>query len=342
MKLKRKLYVSIVGLGVGERHLNFLKKNKNIEIVSIFDPDVKKLKKISKKYNVKSVNYFKKVTLEKKTNLVVVASPDHFHTRQIVDCLKTKKNIFIEKPICNNLSDLNLIIRQWKKNKNTSKIRSNLILRTAPLFLWLKRKIDSNYFGRIYSIDAEYLYGRLSKFLNGWRGKTPNYSPMSGGGVHMIDLVCWLIQELPTEVFSESSNICSKKYQKKYKLKSNDFISSNFKFKSGILSRITANLGCAFKHQHTIKIYGSKKTFVYDDLGPRIYSGNDRKFKCTKLKIKTLPRNKTDVLKQFTTSIMTNTYNSKFALNDLRITNVLCYAILSAIKLIKLKIKYII
>jgi predicted dehydrogenase len=165
---------------------------------------------------------------------------------------------------------------------------------------------------------------------------------MAGGGVHMIDLVCWLIQELPIEVFSESSIICSKKYQKKYKLKSNDFISSSFKFKSGVLSRITANLGCAFKHQHVIKIYGSKKTFVYDDLGPRIYSGNDRKFKCTKLKIKTLPRNKTDILKQFTKSIMTNTYNSKFALNDLRITNALCYAILSARKLKKLKIKYII
>ena len=342
MNTKKILYASIVGLGVGERHLNFLKKNKNTEVVSIFDPDVKKLKKLSKKYNVKSVNNFKKIILEKKTNLVVVASPDHFHTRHIVGCLKNKKNIFIEKPICNNLNDLNLIISLWKKNKNISKIRSNLILRTAPLFIWLKKKINSNYFGKIYSIDAEYLYGRLNKFLNGWRGKTHNYSPMSGGGVHMIDLVCWLIQELPTEVFSESSNICSKKYQKKYKLRSDDFISSNFKFKSGVLSRITANLGCAFKHQHIIKIYGSKKTFVYDDIGPRIYSGNDRKFKCTKIKIKKLQKNKTEILKQFTISIMKNTYNSKFALNDLRITNVLCYAILSARKLKKLKIKYII
>jgi hypothetical protein len=101
-------------------------------------------------------------------------------------------------------------------------------------------------------------------------------------------------------------------------------------------------LGCAFKHQHTLKIYGSKKTFIYDDFGPRIYSGNDKKFKCTKLKIKTLPKNKTDILKNFIKSISTNTYNIKFALNDLRIANALCYAILSSIKLKKLKIKYII
>lgn len=340
MKIKKKLYASVAGLGVGERHLNFLTRSKNIEVISIFDPDVKKLKKVSKKYNIKSVNSFKKVILEKKTNLVIVASPDHFHTSQIIDCIKNKKNIFIEKPICNNLSDLNLIIRHWKKNKNTLKIRSNLILRTAPLFIWLKKKIDSNYFGQIYSIDAEYLYGRFNKFLNGWRGKTKDYSPMSGGGVHMIDLVCWLIQDLPSEVFSENSNLCSKEYRKKYNLKSSDYISSNFKFKSGILSRITANLGCAFKHQHTLKIYGSKKTFIYDDFGPRIYSGNDKKIKCAKLKIKTLPKNKTDILKEFTKSILTNTYNIKTILNDLRVTNALCYAILSARKLKKLNIKY--
>lgn len=329
-----------MGLGVGEKHLNFLTKSKNIEIISVFDPDVKKLKKISKKYNTKSVNSFKKIILEKKTNLVIVASPDHFHTQQIVDCIKNKKNIFIEKPICNNLNDLNLIIRHWKKNNYTLKIRSNLILRTSPLFIWLKKKIDSNYFGQIYSIDAEYLYGRFNKFLNGWRGKTADYSPMSGGGVHMIDLVCWLIDDLPSEVFSETSNLCSKEYQKELNLKSSDYISSNFKFKSGILSRITANLGCAFKHQHTLKIYGSKKTFVYDDLGPRIYSGNDKKLKCTKLKIQTLPKNKTDILKEFAKSILTNSYNVKLTLNDLRITNALCYAILSAKKLKKLNIKY--
>jgi hypothetical protein len=52
----------VVGLGVGERHLNFLTKSKNIEIISVFDPDVKKLKKISKKYNTKSVNSFKKMS----------------------------------------------------------------------------------------------------------------------------------------------------------------------------------------------------------------------------------------------------------------------------------------
>ena len=342
MMIKKKLYVSIVGLGVGERHLNFLKKNKNIEVVSIFDPDIKKLKKISKKYNVNCVNSFKKIFLEKKTNLVVIASPDHFHTKQIIECIRNKKNIFIEKPICNNLKDLISITKLWKKNKDKVKIRSNLILRTAPLFIWLKKKIDSNYFGKIYSIDAEYLYGRLNKFVNGWRGKTDGYSPMSGGGVHMIDLICWLIQELPTEVFSQSSNVCTKKYQKKLKLKSDDFISSNFKFNSGILARVTANFGCAFKHQHTLKIYGSKKTFIYDDLGPRVYSGNDKKLKYTELKMQVLPKNKIDILKRFTNNLLTNSYNVKFALNDLKITNALSYAILSAKKLKKLKINYII
>jgi predicted dehydrogenase len=340
MNHKKIINASVSGLGVGEQHLSFLQKNKNVEVISIFDPDLKKLKKLSKKYKVQSVNSFSKIISNKKVNLIVIASPDHIHTNQIVDAIKSKKNIFIEKPICNSLHELNLIIKIWKKNKNKIKIRSNLILRTSPLFVWLKKNIQNNYFGKIYSLDAEYLYGRLNKFKTGWRGKSVNYSPMSGGGVHMLDLICWLMNDFPNEVFSQSNNICTKEYKKKYMLKSDDFISSNFKFKSGVLARITANLGCAFKHQHILKIYGSKKTFIYDDLGPRIYSGNDKKFKCIKLKMQSLPRNKTNILKNLILAIYHDHYNLNYTLNDFRTTTALCYAILSYKKLKKMKINY--
>jgi hypothetical protein len=148
------------------------------------------------------------------------------------------------------------------------------------------------------------------------------------------------MNDFPNEVFSQSNNICTKEYKKKYMLKSDDFISSNFKFKSGVLARITANLGCAFKHQHILKIYGSKKTFIYDDLGPRIYSGNDKKFKCIKLKMQSLPRNKTNILKNLILAIYHDHYNLNYTLNDFRTTTALCYAILSYKKLKKMKINY--
>ena len=50
----------------------------------------------------------------------------------------------------------------------------------------------TNYFGKIYLIEANYNYGRLEKIVKGWRGKIYNYSVTHGGGIHLIDLIIQL------------------------------------------------------------------------------------------------------------------------------------------------------
>ena len=334
--MKKKISASVIGLGVGERHLNFLKKNKNIDSISVYDVKNDKAKKISKKYNSEYSSEFKKIFSDKKINLLIVASPDHTHHKYILEGFKSKKNVFTEKPICNNLKELKEIIIEWKKNKNNLKFRSNLILRSSPLFLWLKRKIEEGYFGKIYSIDVEYLYGRLEKFIKGWRGNSKEYSPMNGGGIHMIDLACWMMNELPNEVISSSNNLATKRF----KLKSIDYVTSILNFKSGLILRATANLACVYKHQHIFKIFGTKKTFVYDDFGPRIYNSRNPKKKPKKINLTSLPSNKTNILKNFVDDIINKKNISKKTEFDLKIMNVLCYCNISYKTKKKQSIKY--
>ena len=45
----KKIKVGIIGLGVGERHLQALLKNKKCEVISVCDLDKKKLLTIKKK-----------------------------------------------------------------------------------------------------------------------------------------------------------------------------------------------------------------------------------------------------------------------------------------------------
>ena len=336
--MKKKIKVSIAGLGVGEKHAKHIQENKYTTLLSIFDTDRLRQKKKEKKFKVIGSKSFKDMLLNEELNLVVIASPDHAHCKQIVESFKKNKHVFTEKPICNNLRELKQIVDQWKKNEKKLKFRSNLILRSSPLFLWLKKKIQKGYFGKIYSIDAEYLYGRLNKFINGWRGNSRDYSPLNGGGVHMIDLACWLVNELPYEVISTCSNAATKKF----KLKSKDYVASALKFKSGMILRAVANLACVYKHQHVIKIYGTKKTFVYDDLGPRIYNSRKVKNNFKKVALKSLPSNKINILKEFISNIKTNKDIKKETKFDLRIMNVLCYCNISAKNSKKQKIKYII
>lgn len=331
--MKKKINVSVSGFGnVGKKHAQFIKSYKKTNLLSIFDTSFLK-KNISRA--IKSFNHLVK---NYSCDLVVIASPDHSHYKQIMQSLKYKKNIFIEKPICINLKELKNISDEWKKNKYQVNLRSNLILRTSPLYVWLKKQIKKKYFGEIYSIDVEYLYGRLNKFVKGWRGNEKNYSVMSGGGIHMIDLTCWLINQFPIEVSSNTSNLATKKL----KLKSKDLFFSTLKFKSGLILRASANFACVFKHQHTIKIFGTKKTFIYDDLGPRVYSSRNMNSKHKKIKFNSLPENKTNLLKDFIDNLHKKKSSIKDTIFDLKIMNILCACNISEKKSKKIKIKYII
>jgi predicted dehydrogenase len=336
--MNTQIKVAISGLGIGEKHAQHIIENRDTSLNSIFDINKKKLRKLEKKFKIKASKSFMTMIANKQLQLIVIATPDHLHCEQIINSFRKKKHIFVEKPICNNLNELKKIILQWKKNKKKLKIKSNLILRSSPLFLWLKRKIKEGYFGKIYSIDAEYLYGRLNKYIHGWRGNSKEYSPMNGGGVHMIDLACWLVNELPYEVSSESSNTATKKF----KLKSKDYMTSILTFKSGMILRAVANLACVCKHHHVLRVYGTKKTFVYDDLGPRIYSSRNPKKNFKKIFLKSLPSNKINILKEFINDIKIKKDIKKQTEFDLKIMNVLCYCNISATTSKKKKIKYII
>ncbi|MFA6180475.1 MAG: Gfo/Idh/MocA family oxidoreductase, partial [Candidatus Methylopumilus sp.] len=122
-----------------------------------------------------------------------------------------------------------------------------------------------------YAFDGDYLYGRLHKITDGWRGETEQYSVMLGGGIHMIDLMLWLTGQRPVSVHAVGNAICASGTAFQY----NDFTAATMTFASGLVARITANFGCVHRHQHVVRIFGTRKTFVLDDAGARVMTSRD-------------------------------------------------------------------
>ena len=60
-----------------------------------------------------------------------------------------------------------------------------------------------------------------------------NYSVMHGGGIHLIDLISWLIGKKVEEVFAYGTKIATEKS----KFNSNDTIVALLKFEDGILAK---------------------------------------------------------------------------------------------------------
>ena len=254
----KKFNVGIIGLGVGEKHLQTYLKSPLVNKIKAYDFDLKKVRKIKSKYSkVEFVKNENEIIKSREISVVSVASYDNYHANQILKCLNNEKHIFVEKPICLYNSELIKIFKVFNKRKLN--LSSNLVLRTTPLFIDLKKQIAKGALGKLFYLEADYLWGRIHKFFS-WRSKMKYYSKIYGAAVHMIDLVVWLLNRYPVEVFATGNNIVTKKS----KLKFNSFVNLNLIFSDGLIVKITGNGPCVYHHFHSLKIFGSKKTFIHD------------------------------------------------------------------------------
>jgi len=198
-----------------------------------------------------------------------------------------------------NLLEFKKIKNLLKKNK-TIKFSSNFVLRNSPQFVFLKKELNNKKFGKIYHLSAEYNFGRLKKITNGWRGKIPYYSVSHGGGIHLIDLVIFLLNKLPKSCVSFGNKISTKNSNFKF----NDSVTSILKFENDISMNLTSNFGCVLPHHHTLKIYGTKLTFVQEFNNCKIFDSRNKKSKPRIINFKYKKKDKSKILNSFINSLL--------------------------------------
>ena len=102
--------VGVIGLGVGINHINSIVSNKNCKLVYVCDFDEKKLKDFKIKFpKIKVTKNDKDLFQDPNIDLISIASYDNFHFKQIISSIKNKKHVFVEKPMCLNMRELNKI-----------------------------------------------------------------------------------------------------------------------------------------------------------------------------------------------------------------------------------------
>ncbi len=318
--MHKKIKVGIIGLGVGKHHLACFLNNKHCEVVSVCDFKVSKLnqiKSVRPKINIttKSEN----IINDKNIDLVCIASYDNFHADQVINCIKRKKHIFVEKPICTNLKEYLKIKKELNKNPNI-KLSSNFVLRTSPQFLKLSEMIKKKKFGEIFHISGEYNYGRLSKITKGWRGKIKNYSVTHGGVMHIIDLAISLIGKRPIKVSALGNKISTKKT----KFKSNDISVAIIKFKNDLILNVVSNFGCVMPHHHTFKVYGTKQSFIQNFNNVGIYNSRIKNNPIKRLSYMYSNNKKKKILENFLENIVyrkkNELINSKDVMNSMAVS----------------------
>jgi predicted dehydrogenase len=290
---------AVIGLGIGEQHARTYAALGGARLTWLCDLDFERAARLARELGRgEPVRDARRVLEDASTSVVSIASFDDAHFAQLTAALAAGKNVFVEKPLCRSMDELREVKRVWAGARRPH-LRSNLVLRAAPLYRWLREKIGAGEFGRIYAFDGDYLYGRLHKITEGWRKDVADYSVMQGGGIHMADLMLWLTGEKPLSVSAAGNRISTEGTAFRY----DDFVSAVYGFPSGLIGRITANFGCVHRHRHVVRVFGTEATFLYDDQGPRLYRTREAGHPPEWLGQSALPGAKGDLIPPFVEAI---------------------------------------
>lgn len=251
--------VGIIGLGIGELLADAVQQSPVGVVSAICDIDPGRLDRGAGSHA--DANVFAdgmELISSDQVDAIVVATPDDAHVPYVVRALELGKSVFCEKPLALTTQDLHSVADAVLSAPSSTVLTTNTLLRAAPRYQWLRQTLTDGRLGHIVAAQTGYIYGRFPKITNGWRGRIPGYSVVLGGGIHLIDLLCWTIGEWPVRVTAVGASRGSALHD----LAITDTVEAILEFESGIVANLSVVFASAHPHFHEFSLHGTHASFL--------------------------------------------------------------------------------
>ena len=295
----------VFGCGkIGQVHINNILNNKKYNLLFIISPRGEEYKNIS----IIHPKYYPKLLLDNNIKCAFICSPNKYHYQQSIDCLSNNINIFVEKPLSNNLKEIKNIYELAEEKK-------------LKVFVGFNRRFDP----KIIKLFKDYRNGKANKVnqvimisrdcddtFNLNNNNEFHYDSI----IHDIDTITWLLDEVPLNVYSYSDE-------------DNLNVSTIMNYKSLItVTIISSRLGNYYDQR--IEFLGKKNLNINDYNNGYNHSSYLSRYKESYI----------NEIEEFYIDIINNR-NPKISQNDIINNNLICYNCIQSIqnkKLIELKL----
>jgi len=256
----KQIRVGVIGCGeIAERaHIPNLLAEPQARLEALSDINEGKLLAIQQKFNFpkdKSFTDYTKILNLKDVDAVVIATPAHTHGEIVLKALEAGKHVFVEKPISATVAEAEMVIKAAKQIN--LKVMVGYQHRLVPSHRIAKRylrtgKIGVPFFGEVHS---------ESLIVKPEEGILLDY------GVHLIDLLCWYLDDSKVEEVAALSYLDKEGAKEKHAI-------ILMRFSNGVLGRI----GVFFMEGYSswsasdryVKILGTRGKLVVSLTGPTI------------------------------------------------------------------------
>jgi len=210
------LKAGVLGAGhLGKIHLRLLNESDKYELVGFYDPNKDNAVKIAAEYGYKAFDTIQE--LIDAVDVVDIVTPTLSHHDCAIQVIKSKKHVFIEKPISNTVHEAEEIVSL--ANKNNVKGQVGHVERFNPAFIAVKNKIKSPMF-----IETH----RLAEF-NPRGTDVPVVLDLM---IHDIDAILSVVQSKVTNVSASGVSVISE---------TPDIANARLEFENGCVANLTSS-----------------------------------------------------------------------------------------------------
>jgi predicted dehydrogenase len=213
-----RLSFGLIGAGGRGRYVadTFQKQGAQcVAIAEVYEPNIQAAAKLAPE--AKQYVDYHDLLAQPGVDAVLVATPDHQHCPNLLDALKAKKDVYLEKPMSHSLEESRKMIAAVRASRQI--VQVGMQRRSAPSVIKAKELVDSGVLGQITMVKPMWNWNVSSPLDNkplpgklDWKrfvgpGREVEFEPMkfrrwryfwpfSGGnmtdqGTHLMDVVRW-------------------------------------------------------------------------------------------------------------------------------------------------------
>ncbi|ODS29956.1 MAG: dehydrogenase, partial [Candidatus Scalindua rubra] len=168
--------IAIIGCGNMARvHIPYILKIKDVQLIAVCDKNEIRAKELAQHYDIHHYTQMDQMLENTNPDVVHILTPPQSHTEIAIQCLDSGCNVFVEKPLCLTLEEVDAIYTAAQSNDRIVGIDHNNLW--SPLVQKALQVVQSGQIGRLiniqYVMGDDYLevlkegYGRWALDLRG-------------------------------------------------------------------------------------------------------------------------------------------------------------------------------
>ena len=148
-----KLVVALVGCGGrGTHDAGLFKNTPNVELAYVCDVDATRREAAAKSLGVpasRAIADMRKALDDKSVDVVIVATPDHWHSPASILACDAGKHVYVEKPISHNVRESRLLVEASRKSK--VHVQHGTQCRSTPMMIEAVKLLRGGIIGDVLS-----------------------------------------------------------------------------------------------------------------------------------------------------------------------------------------------